>query len=434
MISTFFIALLALSPLTIKADSSTSAAAPAPSISVDLDGDGAPEQVSATAKSRAARIEVRSAAGGKVLARADVPAPRGKTDGIPEVTMSAGALGSAGALLEVVAASGAQECRSLWRLKDKSLLRVNAPGLALAECMPRGEWSYGWDRPAEDAPAQYRRERTRETGLGPHHTVESFRYAGFQLELDPARSFSEIRGIRIPHWYAATLYPRSALDGLYAHYDLSALKKSARLRILTDREQGVFSLRIQSAGGDRTLPVTKVERGEEPNELVLTLGASEPAVQARVALAGSPGVPGEVRLQGAGPELDVLYTPATLVTSAGLHVFATAEDALVSTTLVGSWSGDHAQQVTMTLASNDPVLLGIGNLQFAVDVDRAPDGMDALFVPKAGGPPTSGLILRGPNSIERVPVRCETASAPFGCRPTGPSEVLRRQGGRVNAR
>jgi hypothetical protein len=101
---------------------------------------------------------------------------------------------------------------------------------------------------------------------------------------------------------------------------------------------------------------------------------------------------------------------------------------------VGSWSGDHAQQVTMTLASNDPVLLGIGNLQFAVDVDRAPDGMDALFVPKAGGPPTSGLILRGPNSIERVPVRCETASAPFGCRPTGPSEVLRRQGGRVNAR
>ena len=429
MISTLCVALLAFSPLAMDADSSAS---PTPSLSVDLDGDGAPEQVSATAKRRAARIEVRSAAGGKVLARADVPAPHGKTDGIPEVTMSSGALGSSGALLEVVAASGAQECRSLWRLKDKSLLRVTAPGLALAECMPRGEWSYGWDRPAEDAPAQYRRERTRETELGPHHVVESFRYAGFQLELDPARSFSEVRGIRIPRWYAATLYPRSALDGLYAHYDLSALKKSARLRILTDSERGVFSLRIQSAAGERTLPVTKVEHGDEPNELVLTLGSSE--LQARVALAGSPGVPGEVKLQGAGPDLDVLYTPATLVTSAGLHVFATAEDALVSTTLVGSWSGDHAQQVTMTLASNDPVLLGIGNLQFAVDVDRAPDGLDALFIPKAGGPPTSGLILRAPNSIERVPVRCETASAPFGCHPAGPSEVLRRQGGRVNAR
>ena len=433
MISTFCIALLAFSSIAMSADSRTSAPIPQ-SLSVDLDGDGVPEQVSATAKRRAARIEVRSAPGGKVFARADVPAPHGKTDGIPEVTMSSGALGSAGALVEVVAASGTQECRSLWRLRDKTLLRVTAP--ALSDCAPRGEWSYGWDRPADDAPAQYRRERTRETGLGPHHTVESFRYAGFHLELDTVRSFAEVRGIRIPRWYAATLYPRAALDGLYAHYDLSALKKSARLRILTDPDQGVFSVRLQSAAGDRTLPVTKVEPFEsgEPNELLLTLGSSGTPVRARVALAGKPGVPGEVTLEGAGPDLDVLYTPATLVTAAGLHVFASAEDALVSTMLVGSWSGDHAQQVTMTLASNDPVLLGIGNLQFAVDVDRAPDGMDALFVPRAGGPPTSGLILRGPNSIERVPVRCEAASAPFGCRPAGPAEVLRRQGGRINAR
>ena len=106
MISTLCVALLAFSPLAMNADSSVS---PTPSLSIDLDGDGAPEQVSATAKRRAARIEVRSAAGGKVLARADVPAPHGKTDGIPEVTMSSGALGSSGALLEVVAASGAQE-------------------------------------------------------------------------------------------------------------------------------------------------------------------------------------------------------------------------------------------------------------------------------------------------------------------------------------
>ena len=88
----------------------------------------------------------------------------------------------------------------------------------------------------------------------------------------------------------------------------------------------------------------------------------------------------------------------------------------------------------MTLASNDPVLVGIGKLQFAVDVDRAPDGIDALFVPKAGGAPTAGLILRGPDSIERVPVRCETAAPPFGCHPAGPPEVLRRVGGRINAR
>ncbi|HEY6049641.1 MAG TPA: hypothetical protein VIZ58_00220, partial [Thermoanaerobaculia bacterium] len=168
--------------------------------------------------------------------------------------------------------------------------------------------------------------------------------------------------------------------------------------------------------------------------VLLTLGSSEPFVRARVGLAGQSGVPGEVTIQGAGADADVLYTPATLITDGALHVFATAEDALVSTSLVGSWSGANAEKVTMTLASSDPVLLGIGNLQYAVDVDAAPDGIDALFVPKAGGPPTAGLILRGPNSIERVPVRCETAAAPFGCRLAGPAEVLRRIGGRVNAR
>ncbi|MDQ6893527.1 MAG: hypothetical protein M3167_12710 [Acidobacteriota bacterium] len=433
MISTFCLAAaLMASPLAAAPPSS---AAPPASLSIDLDGDGAPEQVSAVAKRRTARVEVRSAASGKVVARAEVPAPASKSDGVPEITLSAGSLGSAGALLEVVAASGARECRSVWRLREKSLLRVPlAASPPAADCGARGEWSYGWDQPAADSPAEYRRERTRETGLGPHRKVESFRYAGFRLEIDPVRSSSEIRGVQIPSWYAATLYQRSALDGLYAHYDLSALKKSPRLRFVTDSEQGAFAARLLSSTGERVLPVTKLERGAEPNEVLLTLGSSEPAVRARVALAGKPGVPGEVTLQGAGPDADVLYTPATLVTEGGLHVFATAEDALVTTSLVGSWSGRNAENVTMTLASNDPVLLGIGNLQFSVEVEGAPDGIDALFVPRAGGAPTSGLILRGPNSIERVPVRCETAVPPFGCRPAGPPEVLRRVGGRVNAR
>ena len=432
MISTLCLAAALLAPPLAAAAPSP---APPAALSVDLDGDGALEQVSAIAKRRAARVEVRSAASGKVVARADVPVPGSKTDGIPEINFSAGSLGSAGALLEVVAASGAQECRSVWRLREKSLLRVPlAASPPASDCAPRGEWSYGWDRPAEDSPAEYRRERTRETGLGPHRRVESFRYAGFRLEVDPARSFSEIRGVRIPSWYAATLYRRSALEGLYAHYDLSALKKSPRVRFVTDPEQGIFAARLLSSAGERMLPVTKLERGAEGNEILLTLGSPESPVRARVALAGKPGVPSEVTLQGAGSDADVLYTPATLITEGGLHMFATAEDALVSTSLVGTWSGQNAEKVTMTLASNEPVLLGIGDLQFAVEVDRAPDGIDALFVPKAGGVPTSGLILRGPNSIERVPVRCEKAAAPFRCHPAGPPEVLRRVGGRVNSR
>src|SRR5450432_4322555 len=179
------------------------AAGQAPSFSADLDGDGASESVSAVLRRKMARIEVRSAAG-KILASADAPAPAGN----PRIAFTAGSLGSAGALLEVIAASEKEECRSLWRFQQSSLSRVPLVGgtaASRADCSPPAGWAYTWDRPSEDAPAEYRRERTRETEGGTHHQVESFRYAGFRLEIDPARSRAEIRGIGIPRWYPARL-------------------------------------------------------------------------------------------------------------------------------------------------------------------------------------------------------------------------------------
>ena len=414
--------------------STASPALPPASLEIDLDGDGAVEQVSVVAGRRKARIEVRQTGAGKTIARADVPVPKEKGDGIPQIALSAGSLGSAGSLVEVAAVSGNRECRSVWRLRDRALLQVPISSREWTDCAAKGEWSYGWDRPSDDAPAGYRRERTVETGLGPHRKVEVLRYAGFRLEPDASRWVSEVRGIAIPSWYAATLYRRSALDGLYARFDLSELKRGPRLRIVTDPDRGVFSVSIQTAAGERTLPVTKLERGAEANEVLLTLGSSNPLVIARIGLAGKTGVPGEVTLRGAGPEADALYTPATLFANEVLRVFATAEDALISTSLVGSWSGPNGEPLQMTLASSDPAVVAIGKAQFGVEIGRAPDGIDALLIPKAGGPPAAGLILRGPNSLERVPVRCEGASTPFQCRPDGPAEVFRRIGGRINAR
>lgn len=414
---------------------------PAPPLTVDLDGDGVAEQVTAVAKKKKARIEIRAAAGGKVLAEAELPAPKGKSAGVAEITLSSGSLGSAGALLEAAAVSGGEECRSLWRYRDRALSRVPIASTAVAECGPAGEWSYGWDQGSGDAPAEYRRERTRQSAGGPNHRVESFRYAGFRLEPDPSRSRSEIRGIAIPAWYAETIYRRSGLEGLYAHYDLSELKRSARLRILTDREAGVFSVRIQrpsSPQPERVLPVTASRPGEEPNEVILTLGEDQPPIVLRVSLAGRGGVPGEVRMTGAGPDLDVLYTPATLLAEGALHVFATADDALASTFLVGSWSGPKGEPITISLASNDPVRVAVGGSAFSVDVDGAPDGVDALLVPAAAGAktpgvPVWGIVLRGPDSMDRVPIRCENASPPNRCRVDGPGELFKRLGGRVNA-
>jgi hypothetical protein len=408
------------------------AAAP---LTVDLDGDGAPEQVSVLARKKKARLEIREPSG-KVLAEVDVPVPRDASAGIPTVELSTGSLGSAGALLEVAASSGGAECRSVWRYRDRALARVPIAAPDVRECGRSGEWTYEWERTSEESPARYRRERTRETDLGPHHVVEAYRYAGFRMEPDPAGSRSEIRGVAIPSWYPATLYRRSALDGLYSHYDLSELKKSPRLQILADRERGVFSIRISDASGrlERTLPVTASRPGAEPNEVILTLGSAEPPVEARVALSGRSTVAGEVQLTGMGKDLDVLYTPATLFTGEALHVYARAEDALASAGLVGSWSGAKGDALTITLASNDPVLIAIAGSQFAVEVDRAPAGVDALLVPKAGGPPTSGILLRGPDSLERVAVQCDSATPLSDCRANRTGELFKRVGGRVNSR
>lgn len=399
------------------------------SLSVDLDGDGTAESVTAALRGKKVRVEVRSGSSRKVLAEASPPVP---ADGAGEVSLSEGSLGSAGALLEVITQSPTQECRSIWRFRDQTLMRIpiGTPSAAVPECGKRGEWSSGWDRPREDAPAEYRRERTRETPDGPHHQVESFRYAGFRLESDPARSKSEVRGIAIPSWFRTTLYPKRFLDGLYARYDLAPLKKGPRLRFLTDPESGVFAVRLETPAGETALPVTGREPGSKKNEVVLTLGSRTPPARARVTLA-SETVPGEVELSGLGRELDGIYTPAMRVAAGALRAFESAEDELAVNGLVGSWATEKGGVLAITLVSPNPALLEIGKSRYRVSFSRAPSGVDALLLPDDGSLPTTGLLLRGPNALARVPVRCDTGGA---CRTDGPAELLRRVGARLNAR
>ncbi len=426
--------LAALLFLTGSLRLAASAAAPVPSISVDLDGDGTAESVSAGLRRRKLRLEVRSASG-KVLAAADAPAPAGS----PSVAFTAGSLGSAGSLLEVVASSDAEECRSLWRFQQNVLSRVPLAGGAASsapDCGAAGGWTYTWDRPSEEAPAEYRRERTRETTDGTHHQVESFRYAGFRLEIDPARSRSEIRGVAIPRWYPARLYRKGALDGLYGRFDLSPLRKGPRLQLLTEPAAGVFAIRIERPYGDWTLPVIARKPGDGPHEILLTVGAETdtPPKLARIALPGESVMPAEVVLTGFGAEIDGSYSPAIRVAAGGLRVYATAEEELALNGLVGRWSGARGEPLIILLASSDPVLLGIGKEQFRVEMEGAPEGSDALLIPRTG-PNTAAITLRGPNAFERVPVRCENASAPARrCVAAGPPELVHRIGARMNAR
>lgn len=407
--------------------------APPNTLVADLDGDGAAEKVTVEPRGKSVRIELRDSQG-KVLAKSPAPAP---ASGKPEVALRTGSLGSAGALLEVIASSGSAECRSLWRYRGGTLSRLPITGRQgpLPDCATGEGWSYRWDRPNELAPAIYVRERSRETPDGVHHQLEVFQYTGFRLELDAVRSTAEIGGIPIPGWNDAVLYPKTSLEGLYARFDLSALKSAPRLRILADRAQGIFALRFEDAAGERRLPVTAASP-EGKNEVVLKAGPASQAARARVGLAGDGTVPVEVAIEGLRTDLDRLWVPVTRLRASAVRIFPSAEDELATEELVGTWADEKGGQMTVTLLSGPPAVLRFGRSEVSVNVVRAPEGVDALLVPRDGSLPTLGVTLRGSNAMNRVPVRCaaERQKGRLTCQRQGPGDLLQRIGARLNAR
>lgn len=421
--------LLVISLAALPAPATASPAPP--TLSVDLDGDGRVETVTAAIAKRGARVEVRSA-DGKKLASADAPGPR---SGDASVTLASGALGSAGALLEVTVASPAEECRSVWRLGGGQLTRVpvgSGPGAAvLPDCSPAGEWTYSWDAPTKDEPARWRRQRSRETAAGALRQVESFRWVAPRLERDPERSSSEIRGVPIPSWYHATLYPKAALENLYTRFDLAPLKSGPRLVWRTDPAAGVFSLEVERAGRRESLPVVAVQKGAERNELLIRVRGPLGERQVQMTLAGNSTSPAETVLAGFEEGLDGYYTPAMRLVEGGLRIFASASDELGGNGLAGTWTGAKGEVMAVTIASGDPLLLQIGKNRYRVEIESSPAGLDALALAADGGS-SFGVKLRGPNALERVPVRCGAGG--HDCRTAGPAERFHRVGARLNAR
>lgn len=426
-----------LGSLLIAAVAATAAAASAPSrptLSVDLDGDGSIESVTAKLARRGVDVDVRSAAG-KKIATVMAPAPRSRA--AESISLASGSAGSAGALLEVIATSAEEECRSVWRLVRGQLLRVPVGGEAapLPDCGKPGEWTWSWDRPSGSEPAVYRREHTRETAEGTHHQVESFRLAGARLEPDPARSAAEIRGVTIPSWFPAKLYPKDALDFLYQRIELSNLRKATRLVWRADPAAGVFSLEVDSASGREKLPVRGIEKGEMRNEYLARVGFRDSERQVRVTVAGPSAAPVETLLAGFDASLDGLYKPVMKMSDGGLLVYSSASEEL-ATSLAGSWSGAKGETMAMSIASGEPFLLQIGKTRCRIDLESSPDGFDFLAIPTDGSAPF-GFVLRGPNSLERVAMKCGEASPGTPtreCHSAGPGEQFHRVGARLNVR
>jgi hypothetical protein len=405
-------------------------AAPPAILTADLDGQGALETATAVAAGRKARLEIRDA-GGKLLASQSVPSPG---DGNPGVTLTVGTLGSAGVILEAAVAGAGAECRSLWRYRDGNLSRAPVLGASgpLPDCGPP-EWKYRWERPAEDAPALYTRERLRERPNGHLREVESFRYAGFRLEIDPGRSSSWINGVEIPGWRDAVLYPRALLDRLASRFDLSPFRTEPRLRFIADRAQGIFELRIEEKSQQRKLPITAALPGEGKREMRLTVGT--PGARIRVFVTADGSVPVEADVRGLGGRLDQVYLAVARQGASGARVYDSAEQELAEEFLPGIWD-DGKEQIAVTVVSSSPARLRFGKSEVSLSIAGAPPGVDALLLPRDGSLPSLGILIRGTDALVPVPVRCAPsgdAGAPK-CETGVPGATLRRVGARLNVR
>jgi hypothetical protein len=401
-----------------------------PSLTADLSGQGESETAAAAVAGRNVGLEIRDARG-ELLAREIVPSP-GQAS--PRVELNLGSLGSAGALVEAAVSSAGAECRTLWRYRDGRLTRVPLLGVSgpVPDCGPP-EWKYRWERPAEDAPALLVRERSRQRGNGAFREVEAYRYAGFRMEPDPGRSSSSINGVEIPGWRDVVLYPRELIDRLAERYDLSPFRTEPRVRLFADRAQGVFELRVEDASRPRSFPITAALADKGKRETLLTAGKE--GVRIRVLVSGDASAPLEATVRGLDARLDLSYVPATRPKATGVRVYDSAEQELAEEFFPGKWD-DGKKPMDVALVSASPPRLRYGKSEVALSIGEAPRGLDALLLPGDGSPPSLGILLRGPNSMVEVPVRC-ASSGPAGARPCvsrEPGRTLHRVGARLNVR
>jgi len=409
---------------------SVRAATPAsPSATADFSGGGRSETITARTKGKVVRLEARDDFG-KRIARADAPAPDG---GRFDVVLSTGSIGSAGTLLEVAASRGETICRSVWRLRDSALSRLplRTAGGTLPDCDSEG-WTSHWDE-TRNEPARYVRERTRGVSQGTHHETRVFSFAGFDLPLDPKKSSAEINGVSIPEWNAATLYPKLALEGLSARYQLSALSRGPRLRLEADRERGAFDVRLFDGEGEMRLPVTgskPVERADPGVDLTAAAPGGE-RVEVLVTLAGG-STPQDASVKGAG-RFDGGYASVLHWDERKIELFPTAEQEIATQFLPGAWTTDRNERLLIT-AGGAPAAVRFGGAVVSLSLDAAPEGTDLLLLPGDGSRPAYALTLRGPNAFRRTAVRCGEANEKPACRTDGEGETFRRIGSQVNVR
>ena len=403
----------------------------APSLSADLDGDGVSETVTAVPSPGAVRLQVRDS-GGRRLAEAKAPAP---TAEVVPVALTAAPIGSAGALLDVDAATDTSACRSVWRYRRGSLERLpirDAGGKPLPDCERPGEWTFSWESEAPGRPSVLVRERVERVPGGELRTRDTFVFAGFSLDRDPQRSRAVIDGIPIPAWYRAELYTRSSLERLYGRFGLAALADAPTLTIETDPRRGIFAFRFAGRDGDLLAPVQSYSSSS--GGATLSIRGDGKTGHVTIRFAGDGTIPYEVRVEGMGSPIDQVYAPAGTWRGGAREVYPTAADELASQYLAGIWGDEKGQNTTFSVEGVPPYRVRIGPTAYTLDMADVAAPLDLILHPvdEMGHP--WGVVLKGPNGLERIPYSCAGEGPSRTCRADGAAERLRRIGARVNVR
>jgi hypothetical protein len=226
------------------------------------------------------------------------------------------------------------------------------------------------------------------------------------------------------------------LEALLSSFDLSALKTATRLRIVADRDEGIFALEVTRPSGIARLPVRGGEWDAKKGEWLLMAAEGESPARVYLRLTADQHHPLEIRIEGAQDDLNQVHVPVSLLTSRGIELFASAEDELALQSLAGDWDNNRGERISITSVSPGSAIVDFGRQRVSLDIARAPQGSDVLLLPRDGSSPKIALALRGPNVFARFPITCADAgpAGPGGCRVSGTAQTYRRVGSQLNAR
>ena len=265
-----------------------------------------------------------------------------------------------------------------------------------------------------NAPSELVRERSQKVDARDARDARGLRVRRIQPRRRSRRAPArEIDGVPIPAWYPATLYTRTSLETLYDRFGLEAMRKEPTLTIEADAARGVFALRLR----DPAVRSSSLRSTPTPSRAATRRSPRGPARRPRTSRSGSPAPASPCRSRCTSRGSARRTISATRRPAAGegarRQVFRSAADELASEQLVGHLDLVEGRAHRDGGRGGRSVPDPLGDVPSSSRTWPAPRlrSICCCAPPRAPGRGW-GVALRGPNAIDLVPCRFESADPP----------------------